>query len=153
MCRDEERACWACRIFGAPWIPGKLRFTRLTLTGPQEFVRVLEERQAKTQQPPRTDLRYGVALSRRRGVAEDALLYATELFETGTSLEFSGTLEGSLDVDEVALVVAGLRMVPAIGRGKGGGLGWMAAEAVVKENGEVWGDDTLRAALLREATV
>lgn len=152
MCPSEDGyVCPVCRIFGAPWIPGRLRFTRLALSGPRELVRLMEDRQHQTRQPPRTAWRYSVALSRRRGVAEENLLYTTELFEPGTPLEFSGTLRGDLTVEDAALVVAGLRLIPALGRGKSGGLGWMRAKAVVKDGGEVWDDATLRAALTEEA--
>jgi CRISPR-associated protein Csm3 len=148
MCPDESGyVCPVCHIFGAPWVPGRLRFARLTLSGPQELVRLLEDRQGQTRQLPRTSHRYGVALSRRRGVSEEALLYTTELFEPGTPLEFSGTLSGDLTVAEAALVIAGLRMVPALGRGKSGGLGWMTARTVVKADDAVWDEATLRAAL------
>jgi len=154
MCPDESGyVCPVCRIFGAPWIPGRLRFTRLTLSGPKELVRLLEDYQRQTRQPPRTSHRYGVALSRRRGVAEEALLYTTELFEPGTLLEFSGALSGDLAVAEAALVVAGLRLIPALGRGKSGGLGWMTAKTVVKADDTIWDEATLRAALREEASV
>jgi CRISPR-associated protein Csm3 len=149
MCRDEARACRVCRIFGAPWIPGRLRFERLTLSGPQELVELLEARTSKQRYPP-TAHRYGVAISRRRGVAEENLLFTTELFEPGTPLEFSGTLRGDLAVRDAALVVAGLRSLPALGRGKSGGLGWVTTEVVVKGDGEIWNDATLRAALTEE---
>jgi len=154
MCPDESGyVCPVCRIFGAPWVPGRLRFAQLTLSGPEELVRLLEDRQRQTRQPPRTSHRYGVALSRRRGVAEEALLYTTELFEPGTPLEFSGTLSGDLTVAEAALVIAGLRLMPALGRGKSGGLGWMTAKTVVKADDTIWDEATLRAALREEASV
>jgi CRISPR/Cas system CSM-associated protein Csm3 (group 7 of RAMP superfamily) len=147
MCRGDD-PCAVCRIFGAPWVPGRLRFERLTLSGPQELIDSLEARTSKQRYPP-TSHRYGVAISRRRGVAEENLLFTTELFEPGTSLAFSGMLRGLNDLEprDAALVVAGLRALPALGRGKSGGLGWMSAEVVVKENGEVLDNATLRAAL------
>lgn len=147
MCRHDD-ICAVCRIFGAPWVQGRLRFERLTLSGPQALVDSLQAR-TSTRRYPSTHHRYGVAISRRRGVAEENLLYTTELFEPGTPLEFSGTLRGldSLEPRDVALVVAGLRSLPALGRGKSGGLGWMTTQVVVKEDGEDWDDATLRAAL------
>jgi CRISPR/Cas system CSM-associated protein Csm3 (group 7 of RAMP superfamily) len=151
MCREGD-ICAICRIFGAPWVPGRLRFERLTLSGPLELVDSLEAHTSKQRYPP-TSHRYGVAISRRRGVAEENLLYTTELFEPGTALEFSGTLRGLDDLEprDAALVVAGLRSLPAMGRGKGGGLGWITTtEVVVKENGKIWDDATLRAALTKE---
>jgi CRISPR-associated protein Csm3 len=147
MCRGDD-PCAACRIFGAPWVPGRLRFERLTLSGPQELIASLEAHTSNQRYPP-TSHRYGVAISRRRGVAEENLLFTTELFEPGTPLEFSGTLRGGNDLKprDAALIVAGLRALPALGRGKSGGLGWMSTKAVVKENSEILNDATLRAAL------
>jgi len=153
MCPDESGyVCPVCRIFGAPWVPGRLRFARLALSGPGELVRLLEDRQSQAHQPPRTSHRYGVALSRRRGVAEENLLYTTELFEPGTPLEFSGALSGDLTVAQAALVIAGLRMMPALGRDKSGGLGWVTSSVVVKTDDNVWDEATLRAALTEEVT-
>jgi len=121
MCPDESGyVCPVCCIFGSPWLPGRLRFARLELAGPDWLLERLEARRS----PPRTTQRYGVALSRRRGVAEDALLYTTELFEPGVELVFHGQLVGDLIPSQVALVLAGLRLLPALGRGKSGGLGW-----------------------------
>jgi CRISPR/Cas system CSM-associated protein Csm3 (group 7 of RAMP superfamily) len=115
-----------------------------------EIVALLEDHRRRTGLPPRTTHRYGVAISRRRGVAEAGLLYTTELFEPGTVLSFSGVLRGPVSHRDAALVVAGLRLIPAMGRGKSGGLGWMTAEVTVKDEGTVLTDDALRAALENE---
>ena len=124
MCPQDDSFCPVCHIFGSPWLPGKLRFARLNLTGPELLVKRLEKRKSS----PHTMQRYGVAISRRRGVAEDALLYTTELFEPGTELTFGGSLVGDLEPSEVALVLAGLKLIPALGRGKSGGLGRLRVE-------------------------
>ncbi|MEJ5312384.1 MAG: RAMP superfamily CRISPR-associated protein [Anaerolineae bacterium] len=128
MCPIDGKYCPVCCIFGSPWRPGQLRFTRLNLVAPDWLIERLEK---NPRVPPRTTLRYGVALSRRRGVAEDALLYTTELFEPGIELAFRGQLVGDLTPPEVALVLAGLKSMPALGRGKSGGLGWLRVEAQV----------------------
>ncbi len=127
MCLHHDDVCRVCRIFGSPWYPGRLRFSRLTLSGPESLVRRLKDSRGR----PRTTLRYGVAISRRRGVAENALLYTTELFEPGAALMFTGQLTGDLDPEEVILVLAGLQSIPALGRGKSGGLGWGEFQADV----------------------
>jgi CRISPR/Cas system CSM-associated protein Csm3 (group 7 of RAMP superfamily) len=145
-CRSEG-ACPVCNVFGAPWVPGKLKFTRLALQGPADVMAGLEELQRKDR-PPRTQVRYGVALSRHRRVAEDQKLYTTELFEPGRSLTFGGTLRGPISRLEAALVVAGLRLLPAVGRGKTGGLGWVDVQAQVRHDGEILGDDLLRQELI-----
>jgi len=132
MCPNESGyVCPVCCIFGAPWIPGRLRFARLNLAGPGWLIERLEARRVL----PKTTQRYGVALSRRRGVAEDALLYTTELFEPGVELAFHGQLVGDLTPSQVALVLAGLKLLPALGRGKSGGLGWLRVKAQVSGPG------------------
>jgi CRISPR-associated protein Csm3 len=124
MCPHNGKYCAVCQIFGSPWRPGKLYFARFELSGPPTLMDE-KERLRQSEQYPLTTHRYGVALSRRRGVAEDNLLYTTELLEPGTPLAFKGTLEGELTPAEVALVLAGLKTLPALGRGKSGGLGWL----------------------------
>jgi CRISPR-associated protein Csm3 len=131
MCPHGGSFCPVCRIFGSPWLPGKLRFARLDLTAPEFLIKRLKERRT----PPRTAHRYGVALSRRRGVAEEALLFTTEVMEPGTELTFSGSLTGDLEPSEVALVLAGFRLIPALGRGKSGGLGWCQVETSISGPG------------------
>jgi len=146
MCRDETTACPACAIFGSPWIPGRLCFEDLELKEPQDLAR---QRQLG-KRAPRTDWRYGVSLSRRRRVAEDALLYTTELFMPGVPLTFEGVLTGPLDEVGAAWVVAGLQFLAAVGRAKSTGLGWLQAEAQVLSDGQVLNNARLRAALQQE---
>jgi CRISPR/Cas system CSM-associated protein Csm3 (group 7 of RAMP superfamily) len=124
MCPHQGNYCIVCEVFGSPGKQGKLYFERLTLVGPPE---VVKQRAVLQQQNvyPTTTQRYGVAISRRRGVAENALLYTTELLKPGTALQFGGTLEGTLETGEIALVLAGFRSLTALGRGKTGGLGWL----------------------------
>lgn len=144
-CRGDD-PCPVCAIFGSPWVPGRLRFARLRLEGPAGVVTGLEELQRQGR-VPRTQVRYGVALSRRRRVSEDRLLYTTELFEPGTQLEFGGMLRGEITRRDAALVVAGLRLLPAVGRGKTGGLGWVHTHAEVREDGAELDDRVLKDAL------
>jgi CRISPR/Cas system CSM-associated protein Csm3 (group 7 of RAMP superfamily) len=124
MCPRQNQYCAVCQLFGSPWRPGKLCFARLDLKGPQELME-RKEQLRKAQQYPLTTHRCGVAISRRRGVAEDRLLYTTELLEPGVHLIFKGPMEGELAPGQVALVLAGLKALPALGRGKSGGLGWL----------------------------
>jgi CRISPR/Cas system CSM-associated protein Csm3 (group 7 of RAMP superfamily) len=143
MCRDKTAPCPVCAIFGSPWIPGRLCFVDLKLSGPQELVK----QRGQDKVHPRTDWRYGVALSRRRGVAEDALLYTTELFVPGVPISFSGALTGPLGEREAAWLVAGLRLLPALGRSKSTGLGWLTAQAEVTIDGQQLDKERLHAAL------
>lgn len=141
MCREE--LCPVCRLFGSPWAPAAVRVERLELSGPAALVAIKERRKN-----PRTTQRTGVAINRRRGVSEDALLYNTELLWPAAELQFTGRITGDVDRAQAALLVAGLRLLPAMGRGKSGGLGWLRAEATVRgDDEEEWTDAALRAAL------
>lgn len=143
MCREWAGACPACRIFGSPWIPGRLCFTDLTLSGPPELV---ARRETATTRPRHT-YRYGVSLNRRRNVAGDALLYTTELFEPGIPVTFSGDLTGDLALTDAAWVVAGVHLLAGMGKSKSAGLGWLEATAVVAQEHAVVDAAQLRALL------
>jgi hypothetical protein len=69
------------------------------------------------------------------------------LFMPGVPLRFSGRLTGPLGVGDAAWVVAGLQMMPALGRSKSTGLGQLQAEAVVRLDGQTIDNARLRAAL------
>ena len=56
MCRQAELACPVCKVFGSPWITGRLRFVDLELSAPQSLV---DRRREKLH--PHTQIRYGVA--------------------------------------------------------------------------------------------
>jgi CRISPR/Cas system CSM-associated protein Csm3 (group 7 of RAMP superfamily) len=146
MCKTSP--CPVCQLMGSPWIEGRLFFENLPLTGPQAIVEA-----RKDPSHPGTETRTGVSLGRRRKVAAEGLLYTTELFRPGVKLEFSGKIRGRITLDQAALVVAGLRSIPALGGGKTGGLGWCQVEVVVRRRGEDgWepvGDAVLREELAR----
>lgn len=124
MCR--EHPCIVCQLFGSPWQPGRLRFANLTLSGPP-YLRELYEQHERLP----TDTRTGVAINRRRHVAQDDFLYDTELFLPGAPLSFTGTIHGDITRAQAGLLVAGLRLIPALGRSKSSGLGWIDAQVDV----------------------
>lgn len=140
MCRTAP--CPVCQLFGSPWQVGALRFANLVLVGPPEAVAM-----QKKERYPRTTERMGVAINRQRHVAEDDLLYSTELFWPGIPLKFEGVVEGDINKAQAGLLVAGLHLLPAIGRGKTGGLGWLQVEATVKEGDTLWTPEILQLAL------
>lgn len=111
---EDQTLCPICRIFGSPWVEGRVYPADLELERPAG----LEER------APAPVVRYNVSLSRRRRVAEDARLFTTELFLPGIPLTFRGTWEAELTTQDLVLVEAGLGAITALGRGKTGGLGW-----------------------------
>ena len=150
MCRPDKPVCPVCQIFGSPWIPGRLRFVDLELASPALLMKKREQ-DRRSRIHPRYSSRYGVALNRRRGVAADALLYTTELFEPGVPVSFKGVLTGEIGLVSTAWVVAGLNFLTAMGRAKSAGLGWVEAKAVVQIDGCVVDDEELRVALLEVA--
>jgi CRISPR-associated protein Csm3 len=125
MCKTNP--CPVCQLLGSPWVESNLFFENLPLTGPQV---IIEAR--KDSSHPKTETRTGVALGRGRKVAAERLLYTTELFRPGVQLEFSGKIRGQMSLDQTALVVAGLKSIPALGGGKTGGLGWCRVKATVR---------------------
>jgi len=129
MCKGLN-ICPICRIFGSPWHPSCIIFDNLTL----EIIEKASPRNWKQLHSLRaTDLRAGVGINRERGVAEDDLLYSTETFSPHPVLVYQGHIIGSLkERKEVALLLAGLRSVPAIGSSRSRGLGWWHLEISVK---------------------
>jgi len=125
--------CAVCAIFGSPWERGRLWPEDLLLCEPEELARARE----RDEDAPLAAVRFGVSLSRRRRVAEDARLFSTELFLPGVPLVFGGRWEARLTLQQLVLIEAGCGVITALGRGKTGGLGWcrVTVESRVRENG------------------
>ncbi len=128
--------CPVCRIFGRPGVPASFVFTDLGLL--PELRPSLNDRTAL-----QTQSRYGVSLSRLRRVAKEDLLYTTEIWvREPEALTFRGWIEGWLadtsDLWQVALLLAGLRSLIALGGGRSRGLGWLRppVSTVVRLDGE-----------------
>jgi len=122
MCQPEagQGPCPICRLFGSPWLESPLTFTDLTLVEPAFLV--------EAGMPPRTSLRYGVGLSRYRRVAQDQLLYTTEVFLPGGTVTLGGEISGQADDKDLGLLVAGLENLLTLGGGKTSGMGWCELE-------------------------
>ena len=135
MCQGDGEPCPVCRLFGSPWRPGRLVFSDLTLAEPAFLAG-----ESRAAAPPEGSLRYGVGLSRQRRVAEDQLLYTAEVFLPGTPLTLSGSIEGVLDEQELALLRAGLDGMVALGGGKTKGMGWFDLDVKVHDVAELKGE-------------
>ena len=124
--------CAACAIFGSPWERGQIWPDDLLLRQPEELARAREH----DEEAPFSTTRFGVSLSRRRRVSEDARLFTTELFLPGVPLVFSAVWEARLTLQQLVLVEAGCGAINALGRGKTGGLGScrVAVESQVRED-------------------
>jgi CRISPR-associated protein Csm3 len=147
MCRQQP--CTVCQLFGSPWEPGRVRFANLPLTGPEAIAALRHDKAYY----PKTTTRTGVAINRRRRVAQDDFLYDTELFLPGAPLEFSGVVQGDISRSQAAFLVAALRLVPALGRSKSAGMGWLDAAALVSDDGQPVSLDALAAAIKEGANV
>jgi CRISPR-associated protein Csx10 len=117
MCQGDAEPCPVCRLFGSSWHVGRLTFSDLLLVEPDLGT-------LRPSEIPPSDLRYGVGLSRQRRVAEDQLLYTTEVFLPGTPITLKGTITGDLDDQDLELLRAGLESLFTVGGGKTKGIGW-----------------------------
>ena len=142
MCPDPDNLCLACRVFGNPRRPSPLRFQDEILTGKKE--ERVERGEVETQ------IRAGVAISRRRRAAVPQRLYFVETTAAGP-MQAQAVVEGFFpsrqEAEEAAaLVVLAARMLPALGAGRTRGLGWLAAvEAQCTIDGQPLPDATLQA--------
>ena len=143
-------------LFRTPWQQSLLIFEDLSLTGPPALLQWRQEANRSNRLPPRSMQRTSVSINRQRGVAADQRLFNTELLLPGTPMAFGGTICGQLELWQAGLIVAGLRLIPAYGRSKSGGLGWVSVETKVCNGSEEWTDAMMLAALkevFREKTV
>jgi CRISPR/Cas system CSM-associated protein Csm3 (group 7 of RAMP superfamily) len=124
-------------------MPGLVVFEDFHLVGPPPLL----EFRLNNPKNPRTTERTGVSINRRRKVAADQRLYRTEVFWPGAALEFGGTLRGELSPGQAGLLVAGLKLIPALGGGKTGGLGWVSVATEVSAGGRVWTEADMLAAI------
>jgi CRISPR/Cas system CSM-associated protein Csm3 (group 7 of RAMP superfamily) len=108
--------CPVCRLFGSIGNPSPLTISDLPLVEP-EFL-------TQRARPLPTSLRYGVGISRRRRVAEDNLLFDTEVFTPGGPVTYAGEIRGEVDENGLGLLVAGLENLFTLGNSKTSGLGW-----------------------------
>ncbi len=116
MCSDLENLCLVCRVFGNPRRPSLLRFQDGVLR--RKNIGEIE-----------TQIRAGVAISRRRRAAVPQRLYFVETTAAGP-MEAQADIEGFFPsqqeaAEAAALVVLAARMLPALGAGRTRGLGWL----------------------------
>jgi len=128
MCKTNP-LCPVCRVFGSPWQPAPVTFDNLVLT-------------MESENPPRTwqnlsgvrrtELRFGVGVNRSRNVVAENLLFSTETYVPPQVLVYQGRIWGMLEERrEVALLLAGLQSVSALGGDRSRGLGWCHIEVRV----------------------
>jgi CRISPR/Cas system CSM-associated protein Csm3 (group 7 of RAMP superfamily) len=114
--------CAVCQFFGGPSLQSRLFFSD-AIVNDATLGRAAFRVQA------------GVSLSRRRRTAEHGRLYYIEHGVEG--LIYEGAIDGYLDNDladqQVALLIAALKRLVAVGSGKSRGLGWTKTEILAIE--------------------
>ena len=109
-----EESCWACRVFGAPWLASRVLIKDLQVDESSWFKRY--------------QLRDGVAIDRDTETASEGKLYQFEAVPAGTCFHFELVAE-NLTPEEQGLLFLGLRafergQVP-LGGARSRGLGWV----------------------------
>jgi CRISPR-associated RAMP protein (TIGR02581 family) len=125
-------SCWACKVFGAPWLASKVLIKDLFVADETWFGHYLE--------------RQGVAIDRDSETAGEHLLYEFEAVPAGTAFEFEMVVENATEAEQ-GLVLLGLRefengRVP-LGGGRSRGLGQVILD-VDWEHSEKVDQDSLR---------
>ncbi len=106
-----KAACVGCQIFGSPWLPGKVYYRDLSVNV-----------------TPTNDRRALGPVSRRRGTLIGSHDFNREVLAAGTV--FSGKIDHQVfDSALLALLLSGLRAIPALGGGKSFGCGLIAVQA------------------------
>ncbi len=122
----DNSSCPLCLIFGSAWQNSPLRFRDLVYKEPVKIA-------------PDSAIRPGIGLERRRGVAQEGLLFFTETTLPGTSPAFycDTAITGLLKEEGPALLLlAGLDLIPHWGGGKSRGMGWAITETEARFNGQ-----------------
>ncbi|MEI8165884.1 MAG: RAMP superfamily CRISPR-associated protein [Chloroflexales bacterium] len=143
---DDDASPTNCirQLFGSPQVRSPLRFADLTARLGDLFTPV-QNRQMLSQ------LRPSVAISRRRGTAEDERLLLQETVPQGLVFSADDAISGHLGADElpaVALLWAALKFSPRWGGAKSRGLGWASIAPQIFWNGQ---SQPLRDGVLAEA--
>lgn len=117
---SQQYHCWICQIFGNPALPSRLVVDDLVCQVPTD-------RSSEVVRP-------GVTLNRRRHTAEDRKLYFLETSPVNVKLPFVGhihLMSEQRDRD-LALILAALQHIRALGGSKSVGLGWLSWEVTPK---------------------
>ncbi len=136
---DMVRCCPLCAVFGSPYFPSSLQFHDLLCVNPfrgQDSKPYQNQREAMLGQET---IRSMVSMNRRRGVAAEQRLFFIETTPAQPHLTFRNTeaVVGTLEsIAQAKLLLAGLRMLVALGGGRSRGLGWIAIE-----ESSAWLDD------------
>ncbi|OYT68640.1 MAG: hypothetical protein CFK48_10905 [Armatimonadetes bacterium CP1_7O] len=141
MCNDPSNLCPVCALFGSPVQQSRVEFTHLT--------------QPETLSPT---TRIGVGVNRQLNTVEQGRLFFYEAAPKPTSHAFRGFIRGWATDQEIALLIAAMRLITHFGGQKARGLGRVSVQAThvwIQQNGQ-WqsqSPDQLLQHLKQEATV
>jgi CRISPR-associated protein Csx10 len=125
--------CPACQLFGAPGREGLLRFHDARVEGPVRGYYAARPRQDWPERPTGLGyaLRPGVAISRRRRVAQEDLLFSSQVAEPPPEGELALAADidllGPVPQDWLRWLEGAAASLRAVGGGKSRGLGQVAA--------------------------
>jgi len=126
--------CIICRIFGSPAHHSPLRFNDLGFLDPTE-----EEKPGPDRVDAEETIRPGIGVNRRRSVVEEKLLFLLETSPAGVETRFRSAeaIVGHLStLEQVGLLVDGLRFLRSWGGVKSRGLGWGSVDCTVLWDGQ-----------------
>jgi CRISPR-associated RAMP protein (TIGR02581 family) len=137
----RDLSCWACRVFGAPWLASKVLFKDLMVVQETWF--------------DHFEIRDGVGIDRDSGRAADGAKYQFEVVPVGTAFRLEALVENASDA-ELGLFWLGMDAFQGgqvlMGGAKSRGLGW--SKLVLDWASSVYvSADTLLDALLPTAQV
>jgi CRISPR/Cas system CSM-associated protein Csm3 (group 7 of RAMP superfamily) len=145
----DRQSCVVCSIFGAPGIGSQLQWHMARLTS--DWVEALRPNTTERGVFGQTIARTQVQLSRKRGMALESRLYASEFAMEGLTFEAAPAVTGRLpltrvtveDVSDVyyelILFLAGLKMIVGFGGGvsRGAGECELTLPENIKVNGQI----------------
>ncbi|HHL38912.1 MAG TPA: hypothetical protein ENJ37_00205 [Deltaproteobacteria bacterium] len=134
LCKEADRACVVCRLFGAPAIPAMLHFSDAVMDGAvweslKEAVGGLRHGPVFR---PGSIVRPGVALSRRTRRAMEDHLYFDEV--VGPAVFKGRIVCRGLKEEEIAFLKGVARLVDAVGGRKAAGRGRLRGGIVIRED-------------------
>ena len=135
--RLRERSCWACRVFGAPWMASRVLVKDL-LVREEEWLGLFGHRD-------------GVSIDRDKGTAQEKRRYTFEVVPKGTPFDLEIVVDGATDAELGLLLLAleafdtgAILLGGARSRGLGNvslKIGWDHVEVVTSEIALEWFGD------------
>jgi CRISPR-associated RAMP protein (TIGR02581 family) len=122
----RERSCWACRLFGAPWMASRVLFKDLHVQGEAWF--------------DQFSYREGVSIDRDKGTAQARKRYTLETVPEGTPFDIELIVDGATDA-ELGLLLLALEGINngmvALGGARSRGLGDVSLEVAWSQVEEI----------------